>query len=286
MIVSRQVRCLSRHKDSSNGENAAIIGGISSETESDELESFLKKFGTLNYLWMEEPNGNESRQAQVFFESPEQTLSRLLEHTNSKVRIGACTIMCCILSCAYEKEEPWKVHPYYNELSKDGVIFLLNNHCLQNGDNDLMKTEAAVMLSLLVRKQELDPKMRSDLIYQLKRKITNEKESKFNDEQAIILLQGLAFVESNISEIVQGNFIETLAQLSSQSDEQTSFRSLELLLLIASNGQTEILQNVKNAINDSLIFLDLIGDSNVIFDEMIIKIEMKWNSNIEQLDSI
>ncbi|KAA6396613.1 MAG: hypothetical protein EZS28_007860 [Streblomastix strix] len=208
-----------------------------------------------------------------------QTLSHLLEHTNSKVRCAACTIICCILSCAYEKDDYWKQHPNYTQLSKDGVIFLLNYHCLQNGDNDLMKTEAAIMLSKLCQKQELDPKMRSDLVYQL-------KNGDIIDQHALVLLCGLALVESNISEIVQGSFIETLTKLLNSSNEQKKQRSLELLLLIASNGQTEIEHNVKNAINDSLIFLDLIGDSNIILYEMIMKLELKWNSNTEQLDSI
>ncbi|KAA6398461.1 MAG: hypothetical protein EZS28_006016 [Streblomastix strix] len=79
---------------------------------------------------------------------------------------------------------------------------------------------------------------------------------------------GMAVKQSNVSEIIQGNFIETIAKLVDSQNENIRSYALVLLLNVAQNGGIEIENEVKSAIGN-LKFMELIGDSDQTLNEQI-----------------
>ncbi|KAA6401450.1 MAG: hypothetical protein EZS28_003026 [Streblomastix strix] len=100
------------------------------------------------------------------------------------------------------------IHPLYSDAKNDGVIFQVYQTCLIHGETDFLKDQAVVILSTLMRGQEVDQKMKQHLFLRLKYLNTKEKPS---DQVACMLdmLCGLAVDEGNIPEIISENFIKT-----------------------------------------------------------------------------
>ncbi|KAA6386916.1 MAG: hypothetical protein EZS28_017555 [Streblomastix strix] len=220
---------------------------------------------------------NDTSKREILANGGLQTLSRLLDHTNLKIKMDIITSMINILYTREFGLTSRTIHPLYSDAKNDGVIFQVYQNCLVHGENDFLKDYAAYILSTLLRGQEVNLKMKQPLFSHLKSLFSKEMPS---DQVACMLdmLCGLAVDEGNISEIASKNFIKTVVNLSQSSDQKIHHFSLELLLRLTEKGN-ELENEIKNSI-DILDFLKLIGDSNIQFDDQILVFLMKHSDEL------
>ncbi|KAA6385342.1 MAG: hypothetical protein EZS28_019132 [Streblomastix strix] len=178
-----------------------------------------------------------------------------------------------ILDSGENRKDERKPHPLFESMRRDGVIYLVNQNCLLHGETEDIKQNAAVVLGILLRAQDIQPTIRQSIIKHLK-KLIIENAGYYNVGYLLDIMCGLAVKQSNISEIVSDNFIETTVKLIEQQNEYIKSNALELLLNIAQNGGSDIEKEIKTTIGN-LKFLELIGDSNFTLNEQILQVVMK-----------
>ncbi|KAA6399713.1 MAG: hypothetical protein EZS28_004757 [Streblomastix strix] len=137
---------------------------------------------------------------------------------------------------------------------------------------------------MLYRALEMKPDLRKMLIDYLKKGIKEENEQN-NISDLLDILSGLAINKTNIPDIVSDNFIQTVAQFVKSPNEDIKYNSLELLLLITNARIKENDQLIQNLIGD-LNFIVLIGQKSQLIDMLVLKKQLEWNSDNEQLSKM
>ncbi|KAA6372895.1 MAG: hypothetical protein EZS28_031578, partial [Streblomastix strix] len=175
---------------------------------------------------------NDASKREILANGGLQTLSHLLDHTNLKIKMDVITSMFDILNTEEFRQTSRTIHPLYSDAKNDGIIFQVYQNCLVRGENDFLMDNSAIILSTLMRGQEVDQKMKHPLFQRLKSVISKEKPLDLV-RYLLDLLCGLAINEGNISEIASENFIKTVVNLSQSSDQTIHYFALELLFRLA-----------------------------------------------------
>ncbi|KAA6402132.1 MAG: hypothetical protein EZS28_002344 [Streblomastix strix] len=285
--------------------HVAICGQIPSETIETELYGWMGKFGALCGMYLESQNGTESRQAIVLYATEEgltkailnvdtdkiaenepiQILSPLLEHSNKEIKGDVIAIIRYILHRYKKFKQQKSPHPFYSLVKKLGIIQLIYNTCIINGETELIKGNGSYALAKLLRLQTIELNMKKKIIQQIKRDLKEINNPQTRDELLEVLCE-LSENDENIEEIASDNFVQFVAQLTQTSDESQcdiKENALKLLLILSEKGGT-LDQEIRGAVGD-FGFLPIFESSDVDLKMRAVTQMLKWNKN-EQLLTI
>ncbi|KAA6382565.1 MAG: hypothetical protein EZS28_021908 [Streblomastix strix] len=113
------------------GEFYVICGNMPAETESNNLREFLEQFGQIQYLWLENQNGQCSRQAMVFFSSQEE-LENSIQSKTQIFNSFTITIELC-------KQELKQLSQQFFLLNNEKKIEIQKNNAQQFLDQDIIR---------------------------------------------------------------------------------------------------------------------------------------------------
>ncbi|KAA6386368.1 MAG: hypothetical protein EZS28_018103 [Streblomastix strix] len=130
-------------------------------------------------------------------------------------------------------------------------------------------------LALFASSDVLSQNLNGLLIKQLKNNINGQFPPKGKAE-IIDILCGLASNKENIDEISSDHFALTVSELSKSTNEELKSYSLELLLILAENGNKQLQLEILKSIGD-LGFLQLLGMSDLQLDDRVVNQTLKWN---------
>ncbi|KAA6389990.1 MAG: hypothetical protein EZS28_014485 [Streblomastix strix] len=148
-----------------------------------------------------------------------------------------------------DRQNKEKERDIYTQLKNDGTLTIIGNSCVINGENEQIRKDGAYVYGKIIRAWDIEDNLKEILIRQLKQMIFEEK-AVGKTADLIDILSGLALGKSNVPAIASEDFIQSANIFIQSPDEYIQGSILELLLILAENGDTEIQQQVKQAVSD------------------------------------
>ncbi|KAA6379412.1 MAG: hypothetical protein EZS28_025063 [Streblomastix strix] len=146
-----------------------------------------------------------------------------------------------------------------------------------------MKKDSAYILGTICRMQNLDSILKKHLVKELKKCVINETDF-YKQAEFIEIMLCLAYKKANISEIVSDNFIPAVYKLAYNPDEFIQSNALNLLLIFAEYGSSDINQQVRQTVS-GFALLEIIGTYEIQMDQLALQHTVQWNNN-DQLSII
>ncbi|KAA6396143.1 MAG: hypothetical protein EZS28_008330 [Streblomastix strix] len=193
--------------------------------------------------------GSDEENTTIFHRIGLSIIAPFLIHTNIDVKSDTVSLMHNILYSDKDRQNKEKELDMYTQLKDDGTLTIIGESFVINGENEQIIKDGSYVYGKIMRARDIEDNLKEILIRQLKSMVFEEK-SVEKTADLIEILCGLAYGKSNIPVIASEDFIQSATVLIQSPDEYVQGSILELLLILAENGDAEIQQQVKQAVSN------------------------------------